>query len=82
MIDYASQNYMIFTDQLIGVGHWSNDGPTSHPRIFFEQQEDLNLLIACALMTTGDSKTKLTWLFTKHFLNVGFTFVEAIVSNI
>ena len=35
------------------------------------------------MMTTGvDSKTKLTWLFTKHFLNVGFTFVEAIESNI
>ena len=36
-------------DELIGLGHWSNDGPTSHPRIFFEQKENLNLLVACAL---------------------------------
>ena len=34
------------------------------------------------MVTTCDSKTKLTWLLTKHFLNVRFTFVEAIVSNI
>ena len=44
VIDYASQNYMVFTDQLIGLGHWSNNRPTSHPRIFFEQKENLNLL--------------------------------------
>ena len=56
MINYASQNYMAFTDQLIGLGHWSNDGPTSHPRIF-EQKENLNLLIACALpLCRGNSE--------------------------
>ena len=57
MIDYASHNYMAFTDELLGLGHWSNDGPTSHPRIFFEQKENLNLLVACALpLCIGNSE--------------------------
>lgn len=58
VIDYAPQNYMAFTDQLIGLGHWSNDGPTGHPGIFFEQKENLNLFIACILpLCIGNSET-------------------------
>lgn len=62
VIDYASQNYMAFTDQLIGLGPWSNDGPKSHPRIFFEQKENLNLLVACALsLCIGNSEAVSPW---------------------
>lgn len=46
VINYASQNYMAFTDQLIALGQWTNEGPTSHPGIF-DLTETLNLLVVC-----------------------------------
>lgn len=56
VIDHSSQNYMAFTDQLIG--QWSNDSPTGNPEIFFEQEENLNLSIACPLpFYIGSSET-------------------------
>ena len=37
--------------------HGSNDGPTGHPGIFFEQKENFNLPIACAFpLCIGNSE--------------------------
>ena len=48
---FAYQNYINYG--LLRSGHWTwtleQSWPTSHPMVFLERKENLNLLVTCAL---------------------------------